>query len=1111
MGDTTFYRGKDYYERGKVLSFECVAADQIVGTVAGTCARPYSVTASFELGPSNEFVWLSSECTCPMARNCKHVAALLLAAQSSLVPIAIAEAKGVPREIGIWLGRRPKATRDIDGGGTQNSVKTSSEHLFYVFGVDYYGRAEIRPYKAYLKMDGTIGRNAKEYWGDTPARKPRYMTFADVATLAKLDFYEDVRKLGGGDWPEGEECLDLIRTTIETGRARGNDIQGARLWWGAPRRVELAWSRDKQGVQHLVARGSNGAVISLLPFPVPIYIDPETGESGVAESELAGPVLGWLASAPPAPEEACAEVALQLAELGADVPLPTAMPIEERTSVTPQPLLKLYARKKTYEKSRFDGHIRTGTETETEIWPCARLEFVYEGSAQSVVAFERGDIQLLQDDRVTIIRRDLDREIELQEALEEAAAPYGGTGRSNPYFCDPDPEAPDQATLVLHPVLEHGDVPSQQGARFTSRVLPRFRSLGWLIETDKTWPFHTYEGPVGFSTSAQPLEDDWFSFSFDLEADGQTLDLTDVLLEIIDAMPLNERGELEEGFDILGFLEESDVFCYLEDGRRVLFDIARLVPFIEAFLEVQGLVGFHRAEAGRVAGLVEALEGSGAPWRGGRELLDFGKRLRMLADVIEAPLPKTLHADLRPYQKVGFGWLKAVYDSGFGGVLADDMGLGKTVQTLALLADRHLEQGVRRPSLVIVPTSLIGTWRREAARFTPKLKLLVLHGPDRRQRFTEIDEHHLVITTYPLVNRDHEALFEHEYEVAVLDEAQWVKNPAAGVSKRIRGIRARQRLALTGTPLENNLLELWSLFDWLVPGLLGNRKGFTSEYRTPIEKRGDIRKQRLLSTRIKPFLLRRTKEQVAKELPKKTVIEEIVPLEGSQARLYESIRSAMDERVRNAIAEKGLAASSITILDALLKLRQVCCDPELVKLDAARKVKGSAKRDRLLAVLEELVSEGRRILVFSQFVSMLKLIEADVVAKGWEYAMLHGGTKDRDHQIQQFQSGELPIFLISLKAGGTGLNLTAADTVVLYDPWWNPAVERQAMDRTHRIGQDKPVFVYRLIAENTVESAIAQMQLRKQSLADTLFEGTGDGPLSLTEEDIDALFVANPN
>ena len=356
------------------------------------------------------------------------------------------------------------------------------------------------------------------------------------------------------------------------------------------------------------------------------------------------------------------------------------------------------------------------------------------------------------------------------------------------------------------------------------------------------------------------------------------------------------------------------------------------------------------------------------------------------------------------------------------------------------------------------------------------------------------------------MNRDHEALFGHDYDTAILDEAQTVKNPAAAVSKRIRDVRARQRLALTGTPLENNLGELWSLYDWLIPGLLGNRKSFTADYRTPIEKRGDRARQRLLSTRIKPFLMRRTKEQVARDLPEKTVIDELIPLEGGQAALYESIRTAMDARIRDAIAARGLAASRITILDALLKLRQVCCDPRLVRLDSARKVTESAKRARLFALLEELVAEGRKILIFSQFVKMLRLIEGDVAARGWDYAMLHGSTKDRDVQVSNFQSGNLPLFLISLKAGGTGLNLTAADTVIVYDPWWNPAVERQAMDRAHRIGQDKPVFVHRLIAEDTVEAAIQKMQIRKQALADALFEGTGEGPLALTEEDIDALF-----
>ena len=252
--------------------------------------------------------------------------------------------------------------------------------------------------------------------------------------------------------------------------------------------------------------------------------------------------------------------------------------------------------------------------------------------------------------------------------------------------------------------------------------------------------------------------------------------------------------------------------------------------------------------------------------------------------------------------------------------------------------------------------------------------------------------------------------------------------------------------------------------------------------------------------------MRRAKEDVARELPERTVIDELIPLEGAQAALYESIRATMDKEVREAIAARGLAASGMKIFDALLKLRQVCCDPGLVKLDAARRVSASAKRARLLALLEQLVAEGRKVLVFSQFVKMLKLVERDIAERGWGYAMLHGATKNRDAEVAAFQSGGLPLFLVSLKAGGAGLNLTAADTVIVYDPRWNPAVERQAMDRAHRIGQDKPVFVHRLIAENTVEAAIQRMQMRKQSLADALFEGTGRGPLRLTGEDIDVLF-----
>jgi SNF2 family DNA or RNA helicase len=313
-------------------------------------------------------------------------------------------------------------------------------------------------------------------------------------------------------------------------------------------------------------------------------------------------------------------------------------------------------------------------------------------------------------------------------------------------------------------------------------------------------------------------------------------------------------------------------------------------------------------------------------------------------------------------------------------------------------------------------------------------------------------------------------------------------------------------LCLTGTPLENHLGELWSLFHFLMPGFLGDTDTFRRLYRTPIEKRGDEPRRRSLARRIRPFVLRRTKEQVAVELPPKTEMVENVEIGGAQGDLYETVRAAMDQRVRAEIAARGLNQSQIVVLDALLKLRQVCCDPRLLKLDAAKKVKDSAKLARLLDMLEQLLAEGRRVLLFSQFTSMLELIEPELKARGIAYVKLTGETRDRKKPVDAFQSGKAPLFLISLKAGGTGLNLTAADTVIHYDPWWNPAVENQATDRAHRIGQDKPVFVYKLIVAGSVEEKIAALQASKAALAAGVLGEGGAASAQLTQEDVAALF-----
>ena len=442
-----------------------------------------------------------------------------------------------------------------------------------------------------------------------------------------------------------------------------------------------------------------------------------------------------------------------------------------------------------------------------------------------------------------------------------------------------------------------------------------------------------------------------------------------------------------------------------------------------------------------------------------------------------------------------------------GGILADDMGLGKTVQALAHLSVEQASGRLTVPALVICPTSLVPNWQAEAKRFAPQLRTLVLHGADRAGHFATIGGHDLVVTTYPLLTRDHAILAEQNWHVVILDEAQTIKNPLATTSKLARTLRAGQRLCLSGTPLENHLGELWSLFDFLMPGFLGDRQSFGRRYRGPIEKGGDRARQTSLAQRVAPFLLRRTKSEVATELPEKTEMTEPVALGMSQQAVYEGIRMAMHKRVRQAIAERGLARSGIIILDALLKLRQACCDPRLLKLKTVKAAKaGSAKLDRLMEMLPELVEEGRRVLVFSQFTSMLALIQAALTERSLPYVLLTGDTRDRKTPVRRFQAGEVPIFLISLKAGGVGLNLTAADTVIHYDPWWNPAVEAQATDRAHRIGQTKAVFVHRLIAIGTIEEKMEVLKARKQALVAGILDADAGATLNLTEEDVAALF-----
>ncbi|MCL6702880.1 DEAD/DEAH box helicase [Pseudomonas sp. T1.Ur] len=650
---------------------------------------------------------------------------------------------------------------------------------------------------------------------------------------------------------------------------------------------------------------------------------------------------------------------------------------------------------------------------------------------------------------------------------------------------------------------------------FTLNDLPKLRTQGWELQIDEDFGFDLTAVDEWYATVEETSERDWFDLELGIIVNGERLSLLPILLNLMRShIELFNPERLARRRDDELILVNLPHRPNSEFGpQQVALPYGRLKPVLatlgEFYLQEPGTTKLRLNSADALR--LNPLQDMPLRWEGGEHIRSLAQRLRDIKDYTTTA-PKGLNATLRPYQLEGLSWMQSLRQLEVGGILADDMGLGKTLQTLAhILSEKHAGR-LDRPCMVVMPTSLIPNWLDEASHFTPQLKVLALYGAGRKKHFERLADYDLILTTYALLPKDVERLKAQPLHVLILDEAQYIKNPTSKAAQAARELDARQRLCLSGTPLENHLGELWSLFHFLLPGWLGDIKTFNRDYRVPIEKRGsDVRLQHL-NGRIKPFLLRRTKEQVATELPPKTEIIHWVELSDAQRDVYETMRLAMDKKVRDEITRKGVARSQIIILEALLKLRQVCCDLRLIS-DAALPTRGSSsgKLDSLMEMLEELFEEGRRVLLFSQFTSMLALIEEELKKRGVEYAILTGQTRDRRTPVKEFQSGKRQIFLISLKAGGVGLNLTEADTVIHYDPWWNPATENQATDRAYRIGQEKPVFVYKLIARGTVEEKIQLLQKEKSDLAAGVLDGRVAGDWKLQNEDIEALFAPLPD
>jgi len=594
-----------------------------------------------------------------------------------------------------------------------------------------------------------------------------------------------------------------------------------------------------------------------------------------------------------------------------------------------------------------------------------------------------------------------------------------------------------------------------------------------------------------------------------LTAEGWTLE--------IDSMPVRVGGELDveissgiDWFDLNIHATFGDVRVALPellaaaDAKRTLMRLAdgsygivpaawsdALAPVLELGKREGSAVRFHSAQALLIDTMLQS-----KTRKADRAFNELRKRI---ADASPEPRqePPTLTATLRPYQRAGLGWLHFLRTTGLGGCLADDMGLGKTVQALALLEELRAG-GNTRPSLVVAPRSLLFNWAAEAKRFAPRLRVVEHHGADREANdFTGCD---VVLTTYATMRLDVAKLAETEFEYVILDESQAIKNATSHVAKASRLLRARHRLALSGTPIENHLGELWSLFEFLNPGLLGSMRSFSRTFAaktTPPERRD------ALARALRPLILRRTKEQVAPELPARTEQTLFCELEGKQKKQYDELRDHYRAALLGRIRTSGIEKSRMQILEALLRLRQAACDPALIDPDTDA---SSAKMELLMTELRDVLESGHRALVFSQFTSFLDIVRGALDVEDIPYLYLDGKTRDRQSLVERFQSADgPPLFLISLKAGGLGLNLTNADYIFLLDPWWNPAVEAQAIDRAHRIGRQKPVVAYRLIARDTVEEKILELQARKRELAESIISEDNSVLRKLQVEDLEQL------
>ncbi|MFT5505755.1 MAG: superfamily II DNA or RNA helicase [Gammaproteobacteria bacterium] len=598
------------------------------------------------------------------------------------------------------------------------------------------------------------------------------------------------------------------------------------------------------------------------------------------------------------------------------------------------------------------------------------------------------------------------------------------------------------------------------------KIRPVLEREGFQFSIANGFRYH-YITTDSWQVDIKELEQGGLQLGLLLSFDGEIVDLFELLSQL-------------HRFNQTQFMDGSQLS--LSDGRLLLLPAQQVNGIMSEFGDLlekfDGGIRLPLSQVNRLDGLRKQLPDT-AQWQGELSYLERASNLHqtpaMLSQIFDG-----VEAELRPYQWLGVCWLQHLRKHQINGLLADDMGLGKTLQTLAHLGLEQQRGALSSPALIVVPTSLLHNWAAELRQFTPQLKFKIVHGSGRQKTWGELQNYDVLISSYQLMVNDLERWQNQKLSWIILDEAHLIKNSRTQISRALRQLQSDFRLCLSGTPVQNHLAELWSLLDFLNPGCLDSYADFRRYYQKPIEQDGDQERMSQLQKRIAPFLLRRTKDQVAQDLPAKTEIDQHIILNEDQRRFYEKqVNTGRSELQYQLSNTEHSGQKQILLLTMLLKLRQSCCDPELLGVTGI----SSAKREHCIDMIEELVEEKRAILVFSQFTSMLDLLAQSLDKLDIKYLMLTGKSRNRQQLVDAFQRGEAAVFLISLKAGGVGLNLTAADTVIHFDPWWNIAAQQQATDRAHRIGQDRPVFVYKLIAKDTIEEKIALMQQHKAQIS----------------------------